>query len=81
MILVGYRASYPVKPPVLWVWWPKKEHLTTFVAQAVDPLPQALVITAIVINMAVTLLLVFLAIQAYRLYKSLDVRDLARLKG
>ncbi len=81
MIFVGYRAIYPIKPPVLWTMKPDKNVLNTFVSQTIDPVPPALVITAIVINMAITLLITFLAIQAYRLYGSLDVRDLSKLKG
>ncbi len=81
MIYVGYRYAYPLKPPILWSWEPTPEDISTFLAQSVDPLPQALVITAIVINLAVTLLICFIAVQAYRLYHSLDVRDLAKLKG
>ena len=48
---------------------------------SVDPLPQALVLTAIVIGLAVTLFLVFLTLQAYRLYKTTDVREIAKLRG
>lgn len=81
MIYVGYRYAYPVKPPILWSWKPNATVLDTFLHQSVDPLPQALVITAIVINLAVTVLICFIAVQAYRLYGSLDVRDLAKLKG
>ncbi|RLG84378.1 MAG: Na+/H+ antiporter subunit C, partial [Thermoprotei archaeon] len=50
-------------------------------SRSVDPLPQALVITAIVINMAVTLFIVFIAIQTYRLYGTLDARKIKELRG
>ena len=81
MILVGYRFIYPISPPIITSIKPTPEQIRAFVRVAVDPLPPALVITAIVINMAVTMLITFLAIQAYRLYGSLDARKIARLKG
>jgi multicomponent Na+:H+ antiporter subunit C len=43
----------------------------------VDPVPQALVLTAIVIGMAVVLFMVFLALQVYRIYHTLDARKIA----
>ncbi len=81
MIYVGYRAVYPVKPPILWTMNPSKEVLESFASQITDPVPPALVITAIVINMAITILITFLAIQAYRLYGTLDSRKISKLRG
>lgn len=81
MIYVGYRAIYPVKPPILWTMNPNEQVLREFASQITDPIPPALVITAIVINMAITVLITFLAIQAYRLYGTLDSRKISELKG
>ncbi len=47
----------------------------------VGPLPQALVLTAIVIGVSVTALAISLAINAYRHYGSLDIRRMRRLRG
>ncbi|PIU13818.1 MAG: cation:proton antiporter [Hadesarchaea archaeon CG08_land_8_20_14_0_20_51_8] len=47
----------------------------------VDPLPQALVLTSIVIDVCVTAMLLSLAIYAYKHYKTLDTSELRRLKG
>ncbi len=84
-IIVGYRAwpsaTSPTKPPVLTSLPPKVGDIELFVKSAVDPLPQALVLTAIVIGLAVTIFLVFLALQTYRLYGTTDVRKIAKLKG
>ena len=84
-IIVGYRAwpspSKPPIPPVLTNTRPTKEIINSFAARAVDPLPQALVLTAIVIGLAVTLFLVFLTLQIYRLYGTTDVRRIAKLRG
>ena len=81
MIYVGYRAIYPIKPPILWTMNPNEQVLHEFASQITDPIPPALVITAIVINMAITVLITFLAIQAYRLYGTLDSRKISELKG
>jgi multicomponent Na+:H+ antiporter subunit C len=74
-IFIGFRV-FSI-PPVL---VPGVE-LDRFVGLAVDPLPQALVLTAIVIGLAVTLFLVFLALQVYRLYGTLDTRRIRELRG
>lgn len=47
----------------------------------VDPLPQAMVLTAIVIGLATNAMLLAIAIRIYRKYKTFDVRKINRLKG
>lgn len=47
----------------------------------VDPLPQALVLTAIVIGLATTALLMAVIIRIYRKYGSLDIREIRNLRG
>ncbi len=81
-IYVGFRRAvwYP-KPPVVTKLKPSPEDIVEFTKYAVDPLPQALVLTAIVIGLAVTLFLVFLTLQIYRLYGTTDVRRIAKLRG
>lgn len=49
-------------------------------AHMVDPIPQALVLTAIVIDLGVTALALALAIRAYGHDKTLDARKIRRLK-
>ena len=46
----------------------------------VDPVPQALVLTAIVIGVGVTALMLAYVIRLYALRGSLDVRDFGRMK-
>lgn len=75
--IVGFRYIYPVIPPILTTESPTPNDINTFLARAVDPLPQALVLTAIVIGMAVVLFMVFLALQVYRIYHTLDARKIA----
>ena len=70
-ILVGYRTGG--RSPIL---APDQEILNI-----VDPLPQALVLTAIVISLAVTALVVSLAIRIYDRYGTFDITKIRRLKG
>ena len=54
--------------------------LPGFAAHAVDPVPQALVLTSIVINICILALALSLTIYAYRHYGTLDPSKLRRLK-
>jgi multicomponent Na+:H+ antiporter subunit C len=47
----------------------------------VDPLPQALVLTAIVIGLGTTALLVSFAVRIYEKYNTFDVRKIRKLRG
>lgn len=47
----------------------------------VDPLPQALVLTAIVIGLATTAMLMAVIIRLYRKYGTLDIREINNLRG
>lgn len=51
------------------------------VANMVDPLPQALVLTSIVIGLAVTALVVGIAIRIYEKYGTFDITQINKLKG
>lgn len=74
-ILLGYRRGgiAPILDP--------KADVTMFAARAVDPLPQALVLTSIVISLGVTALLVGLAIRLYERYGTFDISEIKKLKG
>lgn len=47
----------------------------------VDPLPHALVLTAIVIGLATTALLVAIALRLYEKYQTFDITKIRELKG
>ena len=47
----------------------------------VDPVPQALVLTAIVIGLATTALMLALIMRIYEKYKTLDITEIRRLRG
>lgn len=70
--LVGYRKG-GVAPIV----HPSAGHSQFFV----DPLPQALVLTAIVIGLGTTALLLSFAVRMYREYHTFDVEEMRKLKG
>ncbi len=50
-------------------------------ATFVDPLPQALVLTVIVIGLATTAMLLAIAIRLYRKHGTFDIREINSLKG
>lgn len=50
-------------------------------ATFVDPLPQAMVLTVIVIGLATTAMLLAIAIRLYRKHETFDIRDINSLKG
>jgi len=70
-ILVGYRLRG--RAPIL--------AQDQVIQNMVDPLPQALVLTAIVIGLAVTALIVAIAIRLYERYGTFDVTKIRRLRG
>jgi multicomponent Na+:H+ antiporter subunit C len=47
----------------------------------VDPLPQAMVLTAIVIGLATTSMLMAVIIRLYRKYGTFDIREIKNLRG
>lgn len=71
LILVGYVRGGTA--PII---TPGEEY-----ARFVDPLPQAMVLTAIVIGLATTALLLAIAIRIYRKYGTFDIREINNLKG
>ncbi len=83
LILIGYRLWRPgivLQPPVLLDWSPTSEVLKQFLERAVDPLPQALVLTAIVIGLAVNIFLITVILHTYRHFGTVDMDEIGRLK-
>lgn len=75
LVSVGYRTGGT--PPIL----TPGEDRAAFVAGSVDPLPQALVLTSIVIGLGVVMLLVALALRLHERYGTLDTTRINRLHG
>lgn len=69
--LIGYRGGG--LPPI--------EVEGVKYAKFVDPLPQALVLTAIVIGLATTALLVAIAMRIYQKYGTFDIEKIKKLRG
>lgn len=76
LISLGYRAD-GMAAIVSGEWF---ADLPGFAARAVDPIPQALVLTSIVINICIVALALSLGIWVYRHYDTLDTRQLRRLR-
>lgn len=47
----------------------------------VDPIPQALVLTAIVIGLGTTAVMIALILRIYEKYKTFDINEIRKLKG
>ncbi|HJW97024.1 MAG TPA: cation:proton antiporter subunit C [archaeon] len=73
-ITVGYREGSinPIVTP---------QNVQNFAIYSVDPIPQALVLTAIVIDMCVTSLALMIAIWVHRRFGTAESRELEHLKG
>jgi multicomponent Na+:H+ antiporter subunit C len=75
LILLGYRKE-GIAPIAAQNIGPLE-----FLARAVDPLPQALVVTSIVIGLGVTTMAIALCIRLYEKYGTFDISEIRRLKG
>jgi multicomponent Na+:H+ antiporter subunit C len=54
---------------------------SSFINNSVDPLPQALVLTAIVISLGSLALMISICIRTYEKYGTFDITEIRRLKG
>ncbi len=75
LVLVGYRSGG--KAPIL----SPGEQASSLARTAVDPLPQAMVLTSIVIGLGITALMVAMAIRLYEKYGTFDMDKIRRLRG
>lgn len=69
--LIGFKRD--ALPPII-----TDIHMTR---NFVDPVPQALVLTSIVIGLATTALMLALAMRIYEKYKTFDIAEIRRLRG
>ncbi|NQU74921.1 MAG: NADH-quinone oxidoreductase subunit K [Planctomycetes bacterium] len=75
LVLVGYRTGG--KAPIL----SPGQSTEQFVSSAVDPLPQAMVLTSIVIGLSIMALMVAMALRLHEKYGTFDMEHIRRLKG
>jgi multisubunit Na+/H+ antiporter MnhC subunit len=71
LVLIGYRSHG--RAPIF--------SQDQEILNMVDPLPQAIVLTTIVIGLAVIAILVSLAIRIYEKYGTFDITKIRRLRG
>ena len=74
LILLGYRAGG--QAPIM-----QRAADPAFAHGAVDPLPQAMVLTAIVIGLGVLALMVAIALRLYQSYGTYDLTEIRKLRG
>jgi len=75
LVLVGYRSGGVA--PIL----ARGQSSADLAARAVDPLPQAMVLTSIVIGLSITALAVAMAVRLYDKYGTFDTNDIRKLRG
>lgn len=75
LILVGYRRA-GIAPILL-----KGISPGEMAEKGVDPLPQALVLTSIVIGLGLLALMVAICLRLYEKYKTFDMSEISELKG
>jgi len=82
LVLTGYRPSgLESGAPVAPILTGGAQGAAEFAARSVDPLPQALILTSIVIGLSVTALVVALAIRLYDKYGTFDTGLMRNLRG
>ena len=76
LVLIGYRREGLVEglPPIV-------THPGQATSAFVDPLPQALVVTSIVIGLAMTAMMAALAVRLYQRYGTFDILHMRKLRG
>ena len=75
LVLVGYRSGGVA--PIL----SEGQSAADLAATSVDPLPQAMVLTSIVIGLGLTALMVALGIRLYDKYGTFDMDKIRKLRG
>ena len=82
LIMLGYRAG-GIAPIVTrdQLASTMGQVIPAFVSSSVDPLPQALVLTAIVISLGSLALMISICIRTYQRYGTFDITEIRRLKG
>src|SRR4030042_4629975 len=82
LIMLGYRSGGTA--PIIdktYLEPGTEKVVANFINTAVDPLPQALVLTAIVISLGSLALIISVCIRTYRKYGTFDITEIRRLKG
>ena len=75
LVLVGYRTGGTA--PIL----TRGQAAADMAQTGVDPMPQAMVLTSIVIGLGIVALMVAMAIRLYEKYDTFDMNEIRRLRG
>lgn len=77
LVLVGYRSE-GVAPIIT-----ERQSADIFALQSVDPLPQAMILTSIVISLSILALMVAVSLRLYHIYGTYDITEIrnARLRA
>jgi multicomponent Na+:H+ antiporter subunit C len=82
LIMLGYRINGTAPIVDKTYYDPTTGQVTAgFLNTAVDPLPQALVLTSIVIGLGTLALLISICIRTYEKYGTFDITQIRKLKG
>ncbi len=84
LVLVGYRApagGWGVAPIITPEMYRAGDPVGRLLEEAVDPVPQALILTSIVIGLSVVALMVVMAIRIHQKYGTFDLTHITKLKG
>ena len=75
LLLLGYRdlGQAPI--------YPAGANPEEYISQSVDPLPQALILTSIVIGLGVVAVMVALAVRLLDKYGTFDITKIRKLRG
>ncbi|MFC1556520.1 sodium:proton antiporter [candidate division KSB1 bacterium] len=75
LVLIGYKGEGT--PPIMF----RDVSLQLYTQQTVDPLPQALVLTSIVIGLGILIMMVSIALRLYGKYGTFDTSKISKLRG
>jgi len=83
LILLGYKKhAQEALAPIVEAQMEKGAiSISEYLERFVDPLPQALVLTSIVIGLGVIALAIAICIRLYQRYGTFDITEIRRLKG
>jgi multicomponent Na+:H+ antiporter subunit C len=84
LVLIGYRVPLrgaAIAPIITPQMGSSRQAVSELLGNAVDPLPQALVLTSIVIGLSVTALMVVMALRLHQKYGTFDLTQITKLKG
>ena len=77
LVSLGYRTGgvMPIMTDIT------DQGFLNFISTAVDPIPSALILTSIVINLSVTAVALVIAVLVYRNFGTLNMKNVKELKG